>query len=165
MRTAKTLSSSVLGVLVYLATPLASDAQFMDEVTTSTEPEATTCSFSNLDSTYNLRNLVGHDEVPYLSSYAHTFSVTSNAAVKLSIQYSVQREPAGFVPSTRYAYLRQRIGGVYQSPEYARSPGQASVPMLIQETPGTAFVAALMRVKPTTLPGKYKYQMTVTCLM
>ena len=165
MRTAKSLLLSSLGVLLSVVTPFHSSAQFADGVTASTEVEVATCSFSDLDSSYDLRYRVGSDEVPYLSSHAHTFNVTSNSEVKLVIQYSIQREPAGAVPSSRYAYLRQRIGGVYQNPAYASSPGETSAPMLIKETPGSAYVAALMRVKPATLPGEYKYQMTVTCLM
>ena len=140
-------------------------AQFQDDTTTFSANVASTCSFSNLESSYGLRNLVDFNDVPYLMSYAHSFYVTSNAAVKVAIQYSIIDEPAGFVPTSRWANLRQLVGSRYQTPAYQRTPNEVMAPMAITETPGTATVAIGMLAKPATLPGNYEYQMTITCLL
>ena len=57
------------------------------------------------------------------------------------------------------------MDGRYQFPVYQRNTDQAMAPLLITETPGTAAVAVEMQVRPTTLPGEYRYQVTVTCLI
>jgi len=162
LRLASLASAALLPALL----PAAAVAEFQNDTSTFSGEVATTCAFSDLQSSYNLRNLVySHDNIPLLMSYANTFYVTSNSAVRLSIEYSIVDEPAGFVPSSRYANLRQRIGGIYQTPEYARSPNEALTPMSIDETPGTAAAAILMYVKPATMPGNYEYQVTITCLL
>lgn len=153
------------GILLPALLPAAGVAEFQNDTSTFTAEVATTCSFSDLQSSYGLRNLIAFDDVPYLGSYAHTFNVTSNSAIKLSLEFTIADEPAGFVPTSRYAYLRQRVGGRYQSPVYASSPNAPTTPMTVQETPGTAAAAVLMHVKPATVPGNYEYQVTITCLM
>ena len=140
-------------------------AQFQDDTSTFAGNVASSCSFSSLNSSYGLRNLVDSNDVPYLMSYAHSFYVTSNAAVKISIQYSIVDEPVGFVPTSRWANLRQLVGSRYQTPAYQRTPNEVMAPMAITETPGTATVAIGMLAKPATLPGNYEYQMTITCLL
>ena len=153
------------GILLPALLPAAGIADFQDDMSTFSAEVATTCSFSDLQSSYGLRNLIAFDDVPYLSSYAHTFYVTSNSAIKLSLEFTVVDEPAGFVPSARYAYMSQKIGTRYQTPWYVRSPNEALTPMSIEETPGTAAANVLMHVKPATVPGSYEYQVTITCLM
>ena len=140
-------------------------AELQNDTSTFTGDVVSTCSFSGLSSSYSLSNRTTSGDVPYLGSNAHSFDVTSNSAVQVSVQYSVLQEPAGYVSSDRWVSLRQRVDGRYQFPVYQRNTDQAMAPLLITETPGTAAVAVAMKVSPTTLPGAYSYQVTVTCLM
>ena len=145
--------------------PAAGIAEFQTDTSTFSGQVATSCSFSGLESSYGLRNLVTSGGTPRLQSYAHSFNVTSNSNIRVTIEYSILQEPSGFVPELRWAHLRQRVGGVYQSAEYLTVPGQQLTPIQITETPGTAVVAAGMLVQPASRPGNYAYQMTVTCLL
>ena len=154
-----------VGILLPALLPAAGIAEFQNDTSTFSGEVATTCVITDLESSYGLRNLIAYDDVPYLSSYAHTFYVTSNSEIKLSLEFTIVNEPAGFVPSARYAYMSQKIGTRYQTPWYVRSPNEALAPMSIEETPGTAAANVLMHVKPATVPGNYEYQVTITCLM
>ena len=153
------------GIVLPALLPAAGIAEFQNDTSTFSGQVAASCSFSGLESSYGLRNLVAHDGTPSLQSYAHSFNVNSNSSIRVTIEYSILQEPPGFVPELRWASFRQRVGSVYQSAQYLTVPNQQLTPMQITETPGTAVVAAGMLVQPASQPGNYEYRMTVTCLL
>ena len=153
------------GIVLPVLLPAAGIAECRNDTSTFSCQVAASCSFSGLESSYGLRNLVAHDGTPRLQSYAHSFNVNSNSSIRVTIEYSILQEPPGFVPELRWASFRQRVGSVYQSAQYLTVPNQQLTPMQITETPGTAVVAAGMLVQPASQPGNYEYRMTVTCLL
>ena len=149
---------AALGVAGALLLNQPAMTQLASETHTFSGEVASTCSINGLNSGYALSS-----SNIWLSTSYKAFEFNANSAVKLTVRYEVVDEVSGYTPITRYAYLRQRVGGEITDSTLAQFPNTDSAWLFLSVTPGTASVEIAMVIGTLPLPGNYSYRATITC--